>query len=249
MGRLKADRLIYVVDHRQSLHFEQLFTTSRKAGYLPANVKAEFVGFGTMMGKDGRPFKTRSGDTVKLVDLLDEAIERAANLVKEKNPELGENDAAKIAQTIGIGAVKYADLSKNRTSDYVFDWEAMLSFEGNTAPYLQYAYTRVQSVFRKAGEWDAAADLALTEPAEKQLALELLKFEDVLQSAADTGYPHYLAAYLYQLATLFSRFYEACPILKAEGTARNSRLQLARLTGNILKQGLDLLGIEVLEVM
>ena len=249
VGRLKADRLIYVVDHRQSLHFEQLFTTSRKAGYLPANVKAEFVGFGTMMGKDGRPFKTRSGDTVKLVDLLDEAIERAANLVKEKNPELGENDAAKIAATVGIGAVKYADLSKNRTSDYVFDWEAMLSFEGNTAPYLQYAYTRVQSVFRKAGEWDAAADLVLTEPAEKQLALELLKFEDVLQSAADTGYPHYLAAYLYQLATLFSRFYEACPILKAEGTARNSRLQLARLTGNILKQGLELLGIEVLEVM
>ena len=249
VGRLKADRLIYVVDHRQSLHFEQLFTTSRKAGYLPANVKAEFVGFGTMMGKDGRPFKTRSGDTVKLVDLLDEAIERAANLVKEKNPELGENDAAKIAQTVGIGAVKYADLSKNRTSDYVFDWEAMLSFEGNTAPYLQYAYTRVQSVFRKAGEWDAAADLVLTEPAEKQLALELLKFEDVLQSAADTGYPHYLAAYLYQLATLFSRFYEACPILKAEGATRNSRLQLARLTGNILKQGLELLGIEVLEVM
>ena len=249
VGRLKADRLIYVVDHRQSLHFEQLFTTSRKAGYLPANVKAEFVGFGTMMGKDGRPFKTRSGDTVKLVDLLDEAIERAANLVKEKNPELGENDAAKIAQPVGIGAVKYADLSKTRTSDYVFDWEAMLSFEGNTAPYLQYAYTRVQSVFRKAGEWDAAADLILTEPAEKQLAVELLKFEDVLQSAADTGYPHYLAAYLYQLATLFSRFYEACPILKAEGTARNSRLQLARLTGNILKQGLELLGIEVLEVM
>ena len=249
VGRLKADRLIYVVDHRQSLHFEQLFTTSRKAGYLPANVKAEFVGFGTMMGKDGRPFKTRSGDTVKLVDLLDEAIERAADLVKEKNPELGENDAAKIAATVGIGAVKYADLSKNRTSDYVFDWEAMLSFEGNTAPYLQYAYTRVQSVFRKAGEWDAAADLVLTEPAEKQLAVELLKFEDVLQSAADTGYPHYLAAYLYQLATLFSRFYEACPILKAEGATRNSRLQLARLTGNILKQGLDLLGIEVLEVM
>ena len=249
VGRLKADRLIYVVDHRQSLHFEQLFTTSRKAGYLPANVKAEFVGFGTMMGKDGRPFKTRSGDTVKLVDLLDEAIERAAALVKEKNPDLSADDAAKIAQTVGIGAVKYADLSKNRTSDYVFDWDAMLSFEGNTAPYLQYAYTRVQSVFRKAEEWAAAAGLVLTEPAEKQLALELLKFEDVLQSAADTGYPHYLAAYLYQLATLFSRFYEACPILKAEGTTRNSRLQLARLTGNILKQGLDLLGIEVLEVM
>ena len=217
IGRLKADRLLYVVDHRQALHFEQLFTTSRKAGYLPEDAKAEFIGFGTMMGKDGKPFKTRSGDTVKLVDLLTEAVER--------------------------------DLSKNRTSDYVFDWDAMLSFEGNTAPYLQYAYTRVQSVFRKAGEWDVAAPTVLTEPLEKQLAAELLKFEDVLQSVADTAYPHYLAAYLYQTATLFSRFYEACPILKAEGATRNSRLQLAKLTGDTLKQGLGLLGIDVLDVM
>lgn len=249
IGRLKADRLLYVVDHRQALHFEQLFTTSRKAGYLPENVKAEFIGFGTMMGKDGKPFKTRSGDTVKLVDLLTEAVERATTLVKEKNPELGADEAAKIGKTVGIGAVKYADLSKNRTSDYVFDWDAMLSFEGNTAPYLQYAYTRVQSVFRKVGEWDAAALTVLTEPLEKQLAAELLKFEDVLQSVADTAYPHYLAAYLYQTATLFSRFYEACPILKAEGATRNSRLQLAKLTGDTLKQGLDLLGIDVLDVM
>ena len=347
IGRLKADRLLYVVDHRQALHFEQLFTTSRKAGYLPEDAKAEFIGFGTMMGKDGKPFKTRSGDTVKLVDLLTEAVERATALVKEKNPrnemedwadlandvlqdirdveesyveesykefdkymeELGfepdkngisniqhssqsndkelekikENllqvakdtksliisddgelrsrrspeyyseparkDIAKIARAVGIGAVKYADLSKNRTSDYVFDWDAMLSFEGNTAPYLQYAYTRVQSVFRKAGEWDATAPTILTEPLEKQLAAELLKFEDVLQSVADTAYPHYLAAYLYQIATLFSRFYEACPILKSEGTTRNSRLQLAKLTGNTLKQGLELLGIDVLDVM
>ena len=345
IGRLKADRLLYVVDHRQALHFEQLFTTSRKAGYLPEDAKAEFIGFGTMMGKDGKPFKTRSGDTVKLVDLLTEAVERATALVKEKNPrnemedwadlandvlqdirdmeesykeidkyiedieELGfepdkngisniqyssqsndkelekikENlsqvakdaksliisddgelrsrrspeyysetarkDIAKIARTVGIGAVKYADLSKNRTSDYVFDWDAMLSFEGNTAPYLQYAYTRVQSVFRKAGEWDATAPTVLTEPLEKQLAAELLKFEDVLQSVADTAYPHYLAAYLYQTATLFSRFYEACPILKAEGATRNSRLQLAKLTGDTLKQGLELLGIDVLDVM
>lgn len=249
IGRLKADRLLYVVDHRQSLHFEQLFATSRKAGYLPENVSAEFVGFGTMMGKDGRPFKTRSGDTVKLVDLLNEAVERATALVKEKNPELGADEAAKIGTTVGIGAVKYADLSKNRSSDYVFDWDNMLSFEGNTAPYLQYAYTRVQSVFRKAGEWNAAAQTVLTEPLEKQLAAELLKFEDVLQSVADTNYPHHLAAYLYQLAALFSRFYEACPILKAEGETRNSRLQLAKLTGNTLKTGLDLLGIETLDVM
>ena len=314
VGTLHADRLLYVVDHRQALHFEQLFTTSRKAGYLPEDVKAEFIGFGTMMGKDGKPFKTRSGDTVKLVDLLDEAINRAEQVVKEKNPkwqlttELEDglkkissltnsdnlknklkynlenkkleitlendvvyhlpidkidkivrgaeeytdtalSDAEKIARVVGIGAVKYADLSKNRTSDYVFDWDAMLSFEGNTAPYLQYAYTRVQSVFRKAGEWDATAPTVLTEPLEKQLAAELLKFEDVLQSVADTAYPHYLAAYLYQIATLFSRFYEACPILKSEGTTRNSRLQLAKLTGNTLKQGLELLGIDVLDVM
>ena len=314
VGTLHADRLLYVVDHRQALHFEQLFTTSRKAGYLPEDVKAEFIGFGTMMGKDGKPFKTRSGDTVKLVDLLDEAINRAEQVVKEKNPkwqlttELEDglkkissltnsdnlknklkynlenkkleitlendvvyhlpidkidkivrgaeeytdtalSDAEKIARVVGIGAVKYADLSKNRTSDYVFDWDAMLSFEGNTAPYLQYAYTRVQSVFRKAGEWDAAAPTVLTEPLEKQLAAELLKFEDVLQSVADTAYPHYLAAYLYQIATLFSRFYEACPILKSEGATRNSRLQLAKLTGDTLKQGLELLGIDVLDVM
>ena len=314
VGTLHADRLLYVVDHRQALHFEQLFTTSRKAGYLPENVKAEFIGFGTMMGKDGKPFKTRSGDTVKLVDLLDEAVNRAEQVVKEKNPkwqlttELEDglkkissltnsdnlknklkynlenkkleitlendvvyhlpidkidkivsgaeeytdtalSDAEKIARVVGIGAVKYADLSKNRTSDYVFDWDAMLSFEGNTAPYLQYAYTRVQSVFRKAGEWDATAPTVLTEPLEKQLAAELLKFEDVLQSVADTAYPHYLAAYLYQIATLFSRFYEACPILKSEGATRNSRLQLAKLTGDTLKQGLDLLGIDVLDVM
>ena len=314
VGTLHADRLLYVVDHRQALHFEQLFTTSRKAGYLPEDVKAEFIGFGTMMGKDGKPFKTRSGDTVKLVDLLDEAINRAEQVVKEKNPkwqlttELEDglkkissltnsdnlknklkynlenkkleitlendvvyhlpidkidkivrgaeeytdtalSDAEKIARVVGIGAVKYADLSKNRTSDYVFDWDAMLSFEGNTAPYLQYAYTRVQSVFRKAGEWDATAPTVLTKPLEKQLAAELLKFEDVLQSVADTAYPHYLAAYLYQIATLFSRFYEACPILKSEGATRNSRLQLAKLTGDTLKQGLELLGIDVLDVM
>ena len=246
---LKADRLLYVVDTRQDLHFKQLFATSRKAGWLPENVSAEFIGFGTMMGKDGRPFKTRSGDTVKLVDLLDEAVERATKLVKDKNPELSDLDVVKIGETVGIGAVKYADLSKNRTSDYVFDWDNMLSFEGNTAPYLQYAYTRVQSVFKKAGDWNVQAALKLEQPLEQQLAVELLKFEDVLQSVAETSFPHYLANYLYQLATLFSRFYEACPILKAEGDVRDSRLKLAQLTGETLKMGLDLLGIDVLDVM
>ena len=309
VGRLNADRLLYVVDTRQKLHFEQLFTTSRKAGYLPENVSAEFIGFGTMMGKDGKPFKTRSGDTVKLVDLLDEAVDRARKLIAERNKpnsfeviykdleeqkskktaddyrtltkdfklEVGEweieegsptlrtaikrkkisdnydiearENIEEIARVVGIGAVKYADLSKNRSSDYVFDWEAMLSFEGNTAPYLQYAYTRVQSVMRRAGEWNQQAAVVLDAPLEKQLAVELLKFEDVLQSVAETSYPHYLAGYLYQVATLCSRFYEACPILKAEGTSRETRLQLAKLTGDTLKQGLDLLGIDTLEVM
>ena len=249
VGRLKGERLLYVVDHRQGLHFAQLFATSRKAGYLPENVSAEFIGFGTMMGKDGKPFKTRSGDTVKLVDLLDEAVERATALVQSKNTGLDEKQAAEIGRTVGIAAVKYADLSKNRSSDYVFDWEAMLSFEGNTAPYLQYAYTRVQSVMRRAGEWNQQAAVVLDEPLEKQLAVELLKFEDVLQSVVETSYPHYLAGYLYQVATLFSRFYEACPILKAEGARRETRLQLAKLTGDTLKQGLDLLGIDTLEVM
>ena len=309
IGRLNANRLLYVVDTRQKLHFEQLFTTSRKAGYLPENVSAEFIGFGTMMGKDGKPFKTRSGDTVKLVDLLDEAVDRARKLIAERNKpnsfeviykdleeqkskktaddyrtltkdfklEVGEweieegsptlrtaikrkkisdnydiearENIEEIARVVGIGAVKYADLSKNRSSDYVFDWESMLSFEGNTAPYLQYAYTRVQSVMRRAGEWNQQAAVVLDAPLEKQLAVELLKFEDVLQSVAETSYPHYLAGYLYQVATLFSRFYEACPILKAEGTSRETRLQLAKLTGDTLKQGLDLLGIDTLEVM
>ena len=246
---LKANHIIYVVDTRQSLHFGQLFAASRKAGWLPENVKAEFIGFGTMMGKDGKPFKTRSGDTVKLVELLDEAVERATALVKEKNPELDNTTAAQIGRSVGIGAVKYADLSKNRTSDYIFDWDNMLSFEGNTAPYLQYAYTRVQSVLKKAGEWSRTEQPVLTEPLECQLAAELLKFEDVLQTVADSSYPHYLAAYLYQVASLFSRFYEACPILKAEGSARNTRLQLAALTGQTLQTGLSLLGIDTLEVM
>ncbi len=314
IGKLGATRLLYVVDTRQDLHFKQLFTASRKAGWLPETVSAEFIGFGTMMGKDGKPFKTRSGDTVKLIDLLDESEERAIKVIKEKNPkwdltseledglekissltqsdnlknklfynketksleitleneviyhlpinqidkiirgsdeytDIALGEIEKIAKAVGIGAVKYADLSKNRTSDYVFDWDNMLSFEGNTAPYLQYAYTRVQSVFKKAGDWDIQAALTLNEPLEQQLAVELLKFEDVVNSVAETSYPHYLATYLYQLATLFSRFYEACPILKAEGAVRDSRLKLAHITGETLKTGLNLLGIDVLEVM
>ena len=249
INTLHGNRLLYVVDARQSLHFDELFTVARKAGWLPDTVHAEHVPFGTMMGKDGKPFKTRSGDTVKLMDLLNEAVTRASALVASKNPELSADEIAHIGEVVGIGAVKYADLSKNRTSDYIFDWDSMLSFEGNTAPYLQYAYTRVQSVFRKAGTWDNNAAITLNEAMEQQLAVELLKFEDVLDSVANTSYPHYLAAYLYQIATLFSRFYEACPILKADEATRNSRLQLTSLTGKTLQQGLALLGIDILETM
>lgn len=249
INTLHGNRLMYVVDARQSLHFNELFTIARQAGWLPDNVVVEHIAFGTMMGKDGKPFKTRSGDTIKLMDLLNEAIVRAKSLVASKNPDLSDEEISHIGHVVGIGAVKYADLSKNRTSDYIFDWDSMLSFEGNTAPYLQYAYTRVQSVFRKAGAWDQGADISITAPLEHQLALELLKFEDVLNNTADTSYPHYLANYLYQLATLFSRFYEACPILKADEQVRASRLQLTRLTGLTLKHGLDLLGIDTLDMM
>ncbi|WP_370580894.1 arginine--tRNA ligase [Snodgrassella alvi] len=249
INTLHGNRLLYAVDARQSLHFDELFTVARKAGWLPDTVHAEHVPFGTMMGEDGKPFKTRSGDTVKLMDLLNEAVTRASALVASKNPELSTDEIAHIGEVVGIGAVKYADLSKNRTSDYIFDWDSMLSFEGNTAPYLQYAYTRVQSVFRKAGTWDNNAAITLNEAMEQQLAVELLKFEDVLDSVANTSYPHYLAAYLYQIATLFSRFYEACPILKADEATRNSRLQLTSLTGKTLQQGLALLGIDTLETM
>ncbi|WP_028455135.1 arginine--tRNA ligase [Chitinilyticum litopenaei] len=246
---LDLKRVIYVVDARQSLHFQQLFTLSKKAGFAPADMVLEHVAFGTMMGEDGRPFKTRSGGTVKLVELIDEAIERAYALVSEKNPGLAEDTRRSIARAVGVGAVKYADLSKNRTSDYIFNWDTMLAFDGNTAPYLQYAYTRVQSVFRKAGDFNAAAALFIAEPAEKQLALLLAQFDEVIESVASTCQPHQLCGYLFNLAQQFSRFYEACPILAAEGAVRDSRLQLAALTARTLKTGLELLGIAVLDEM
>ncbi|WP_232522461.1 arginine--tRNA ligase [Chitinibacter sp. GC72] len=246
---LDLKRVVYVVDARQSLHFQQLFTLSRKAGFAPADMALEHVAFGTMMGEDGKPFKTRSGDTVKLIELLDEAIRRAYELVNEKNPSLPDETRSRIAQAVGIGAVKYADLSKNRTSDYIFNWKAMLSFEGNTAPYLQYSYTRVASVFRKVGEFDSSAAIVIAEPAEKQLALQLAQFDEVIAFVSDTCQPHQLCSYLFALAQQFSRFYEACPILSAEGAVRDSRLAIAALTARTMKAGLSLLGIAVLEEM
>ncbi|HEX5127526.1 MAG TPA: arginine--tRNA ligase [Rhodocyclaceae bacterium] len=249
VGTLKGNRLLYVVDARQSLHFQQLFVLSRKAGYAPDDVSMEHVGFGVMLGDDGKPFKTRSGDTVKLADLLAEAEQRAFELVSAKNPDMAEAERRAIAHAVGIGAVKYADLSKNRNSDYVFNWDSMLSFEGNTAPYLQYAYTRIRSVFRKAGGWDENAPIVIADPAEHQLALALARFADATHAVAREAMPHFLCSYLYDLATQFMRFYEACPVMQAEIAVRESRLQLCRLTADTLKTGLDLLGIEVLEAM
>ncbi|HHA2003263.1 TPA: arginine--tRNA ligase [Enterobacter cloacae] len=250
---LHADRVLYYIDSRQHQHLMQAWTIVRKAGYVPDCVPLEHHMFGMMLGKDGKPFKTRAGGTVKLSDLLDEALERARRLVAEKNPDMPAEELEKLANAVGIGAVKYADLSKNRTTDYIFDWDNMLAFEGNTAPYMQYAYTRVLSVFRKANIDEsvlANATVTITEDREAQLAARLLQFEETLSVVARDGTPHVMCAYLYDLAGLFSGFYEHCPILSAENeSVRNSRLKLAQLTAKTLKLGLDTLGIETVERM
>ena len=250
---LHADRVLYYIDSRQHQHLMQAWTIVRKAGYVPDCVPLEHHMFGMMLGKDGKPFKTRAGGTVKLSDLLDEALERARRLVAEKNPDMPADELEKLANAVGIGAVKYADLSKNRTTDYIFDWDNMLAFEGNTAPYMQYAYTRVLSVFRKANIDEnvlANASVTITEDREAQLAARLLQFEETLTVVARDGTPHVMCAYLYDLAGLFSGFYEHCPILSAENeSVRNSRLKLAQLTAKTLKLGLDTLGIETVERM
>ena len=249
---LKADRALYFVDQRQALHFQQVFEVARRAGFVHDGMQLEHMGFGTMNGADGRPFKTRDGGTVKLIDLLEEAKERAYTLVKEKNPELAEDELRTIAKAVGISAVKYADLSKHRASDYSFNFDQMLSFEGNTAPYLLYAYTRVAGVFRKLGTpFDASKGQIVLEAAQEQeLAARLAQFGEILNNVAEKGTPHVLCAYIYDLAGLFSSFYENCPILGADSAEQQqSRLRLAALTGRTLKQGLDLLGLETLERM
>lgn len=253
---LKADRVLYFVDQRQALHFQMAFEVARRAGFVHAGMQLEHMGFGTMNGADGRPFKTRDGGTVKLIDLLDEAEQRAYALVKALNESKGivleESELRQIARAVGIGAVKYADLSKHRTSDYSFNFELMLSFEGNTAPYLLYAYTRVAGVFRKLskGVDEIGGEIQLVAEQEQALAAKLAQFGEVLGNVADKGTPHTLCTYLYDLAGLFSSFYENCPILTAEEQAtQQSRLRLAALTGRTLKQGLELLGLETLERM
>ena len=250
--QLHAERIIYYTDSRQHQHLEQVWLIAHKAKYVPESLKLEHHMFGMMLGKDGKPFKTRSGDTVKLNDLLDEATERATALIRAKNPELTNKELAQIVDAVAIGAVKYADLSKNRTTDYVFDWDNMLSFEGNTAPYLQYAYTRVLSIFKKAGitDDDLTGTVSLASDKERALATRLIQFDETIATVAAEGTPHVLCAYLYDIATLFSSFYENCPILTAENdNLKMSRLKLASLTAKTLKIGLEMLGIKTVEKM
>ncbi|MDF0535214.1 arginine--tRNA ligase [Shewanella yunxiaonensis] len=248
---LHADRVLYFVDLRQALHFQQVFSLARTAGFVRPEMSLEHMGFGTMNGEDGRPFKTRTGGVVKLIDLLDEAHDRALELVRSKNPDMDTATLEQIAAVVGVASVKYADLSKNRASDYIFSFDQMLSFEGNTAPYLLYAYTRVAGIFKKAEDIDlSAATIVLEHDKEKELGNKLAQFSEVLARMVDKGQPHLLCAYLYELAGAFSSFYEACPVLAADTAAqRDSRLLLAKLTANTLKQGLALLGIDTLERM
>ncbi|WP_372941947.1 arginine--tRNA ligase [Shewanella sp.] len=248
---LKADRAMYFVDLRQALHFQQVFSLAKLAKFVRPEMSLEHTGFGTMNGEDGRPFKTRSGGVVKLVDLLDEANVRALELVRSKNPDMDQDTLTEIARVVGISAVKYADLSKNRTSDYIFSFEQMLSFEGNTAPYLLYAYTRVAGIFKRAEDIDLSqAKIVLEHEKEKDLGTKLAQFGEVLTRMTDKGLPHVLCGYLYELASEFSSFYEACPVLAADTEAqKQSRLLLSQLTANTLKTGLSLLGIETLERM
>jgi arginyl-tRNA synthetase len=231
---LGADRVLYVVDARQSLHFQQVFAVAKAAGFVRSDCQLEHIAYGTMMGEDGKPFKTRSGDTVKLRDLLEESVRRAFALVSEKNPDLPEQE-----------------LSKNRTSDYIFDWSSMLSFEGNTAPYLLYAYARIQSVLRRLEEEGVqpGCSVVLGADEERALAVKILQFAELVRQLGVDCFPNQLCLYLYELSGTFMKFYESCPILKADAELRQSRLALAQLTALTLKRGLNLLGIEPLQKM
>ena len=247
-GTLGATRLLYVVGLPQRRHFEMVFAVGAQAGWLAAPVRAEHVGFGSILGPDGRMLRSRAGGSVKLVGLLTEAVQRATALARERDPELSEAEAAEVGHAVGIGAIKYADLSGDRHKDYVLDWERMLSLDGNTAPYLQYAYSRVRSIFRRAGAAARPdAEVSLAEPAERALAMELVGFAAVVEEVAGSLEFHRLTAYLHRLAVAFSAFYERCPVLRAEGPLRESRLVLCELTARVLRQGLDLLGIRTPE--
>ncbi|WP_084965670.1 arginine--tRNA ligase [Thermoactinospora rubra] len=246
---LKADRALYVVGGDQALHFRMVFAAARQAGWLPDTVSFEHVQIGMVLGKDGKRFKTRSGESVKLSDLLDEAVERASAAIADRGYD--EATRREIAHAVGIGAVKYADLSVSHDSEYVFDFDRMIAFNGNTGPYMQYATARIRSIFRKA-EADpssATGPIRPDHPAERALALRLLGFESVVRQVGELCEPHRLCAYLFEIASLFSTFYEECPVLRAEGEVRQSRLALCALTLRVLETGLDLLGVPVPERM
>jgi arginyl-tRNA synthetase len=242
---LHAQRIVYVTDARQIQHFAQVFDAARRAGWVEG-VELDHVTFGTIFGVDGKPIKTREGDPPLLRNVLDEAEQRAFAIVTAKNPELAESQRRAVAHAVGIGAIKYFDLNKDRNSDYVFDWEQMLALEGNTAPYMQYAYARIRSIFRKAGvaESEVRGSVLLESPFELALARHLLRIEEIVELIARELRPHYLCNYLYELATKFSAFYENCPVLQSEQPTRSSRLALCDLTARTMALGLDLLGIE-----
>ena len=243
----QPDEIVYVTDARQQLHFKQVFAAAQQ--WFPKVPDLRHVYFGSILGEDGKPLKTRSGQNVKLGELLDEAEERALAVVTEKNPELPEDGRRQIARAVGIGAVKYADLAQNRTTDYIFSWDKMLAMNGNTGPYLQYAYVRVQSIFRKAGTTDGHAPVTLAHPTELDLAKHILRFSDTLETVLADDKPNWLTSYLYDLAGKFSAFYDSCPVIQSAEPTRSSRLVLCRLTADIMKRGLNLLGIDVIEQM
>jgi arginyl-tRNA synthetase len=247
---LGAQRVIYVVGTPQTQHLAMVFETARRAGWVGDGVRLEHVAFGSILGSNKKMLKTRAGESVRLVDLLDEAIARAARVVEEKSPDLDPGTRARIAAAVGIGAVKYADLASDRVKDYVFDWDRMLALDGNTAPYLMYAHTRIRSILRRSGLSDdqaAAGPIRIGEPAERALAFELLEFPGVIGRTAELLQPHRLCGNLYAIATAFMTFYERCPVLRADEPARASRLALSALTACVLARGLGLLGIEAPE--
>jgi arginyl-tRNA synthetase len=244
---LGADAIWYIVGAPQQLHFDQIFQVAKRRGQ---DADLQFIPFGSILGKDRKMLRTRSGDTVQLADVLDEAIERARKIVEEKNPDFSDEEKTEIAEIIGIGSVKYAELSQFRMTDYIFDWDTMLALKGNTAPYLLNAYVRTRAIFRKLGsDYEPASEISLTDDAERTLTLKLAQFAEIVPTVLDDFRPNALAQYLYDVATTYHKFWEACPVLKGEGAIRDTRLALCELTGRILRCGLGLLGIRTTEKM